>query len=175
VSSLSSAEVDRVRTWHERAYAASAARLSSELTFEYLGVSIVVPPEVQPITPTSHLLGNAVIAETRSGEQVLDMGTGSGVNAVLAASKGAHGVAVDINPTAVHAAQANVDRNGVAEHVQVRYSDVFSAVDETFDLIVFDPPFRRFPPRDLLEAATTDEDYTAMRTFSRATWLGRRS
>ena len=44
---------------------------------------------------------------------------------------------------------------------------MFSDVDEAFDLIVFDPPFRWFRPRDVLEVASTDEEYTAMRTFFR--------
>jgi release factor glutamine methyltransferase len=35
------------------------------------------------------------------------------------------------------------------------------------DLIVFDPPFRWFAPRDLLETATADENYQAMTTFFR--------
>jgi len=136
-------------------------------TFDYLDASIVVPPEVMPITPMSHLLGEAVLAEIRPGDRVLDMGTGSGVNAVLAASKGAHVLAVDINPRAIEAAAANAETNGVADRVEVRLSDVFSAVAGTFDLIVFDPPFRWFRPRDLLEAAMTDEDYQAMTRFFR--------
>ncbi len=44
---------------------------------------------------------------------------------------------------------------------------MFSNVKGEFDLIVFDPPFRWFAPRDLLEAATTDENYRAMTTFFR--------
>jgi release factor glutamine methyltransferase len=42
---------------------------------------------------------------------------------------------------------------------------VFSTVDGTFDLIIFDPPFRWFAPRDLLEAASADESYRALTTF----------
>jgi len=53
----------------------------------------------------------------------------------------------------------------VAERVDVRHSDVFSHVDGAFDLIVFDPPFRWFAPRDLLEMASTDENYRAMTEF----------
>jgi release factor glutamine methyltransferase len=44
---------------------------------------------------------------------------------------------------------------------------VFSNVDGAFDLIIFDPPFRWFAPRDLLEAATTDENYQALTRFFR--------
>lgn len=135
--------------------------------------SIVVPPEVMPVTPVSHLLllGEAVLAEAQSGDRILDTGTGSGINAILAASKGTDVLAVDINPRAVEAARANAERNGVADRMEVRNSDVFSDVAGTFDLIVFDPPFRWLRPRDLLEAAMTDEGYQAMtRFFRQARW-----
>ena len=42
--------------------------------------SMAVPPQVHPINPMSHLLGDAVRADVRPGERVLDMGTGCGVN-----------------------------------------------------------------------------------------------
>ncbi|GAA1633553.1 class I SAM-dependent methyltransferase [Nonomuraea maheshkhaliensis] len=156
---------ERIRRWHENAYRAMTEEGAAGLTFAYLGRTIVVPPGVQPITGMSHLLGEAVLAEVREGDRVLDMGTGSGVNAVLAASRAAEVLAVDVNPRAVEAARGNAERNGV--QVEVRLSDVFSAVEGTFDLIVFDPPFRWFAPRDLFEAATTDEDYRAMTAFFR--------
>ena len=167
VPTLSAAEVEQVRRWHERAYREARAEGVSDRRFDYLGVSIVVPAEVHPINPMSHLLGEAVLAEVRDGDQVLDMGTGSGVNAILAASRGARVLAVDINPHALEAATANAERNGVVALVEVRQSDVFSEVKGTFDLIVFDPPFRWFRPRDLVEAAMTDEGYRAMTRFFR--------
>jgi release factor glutamine methyltransferase len=93
------------------------------------------------------------------------MGTGSGVNAILAAGAARDVLAVDINPHAVAAARANAERNGVADRVEVRRSDVYSAVDGRFDLIVFDPPFRWFKPRDWAETAITDENYRALGEF----------
>jgi release factor glutamine methyltransferase len=158
-------QVERIRQWHERAYREAGAEGASEQTFDHLGLTLVVPPMVMPITRVSHLLGAAVLAEVRPGDRVLDMGTGSGVNAILAAGKAAQVVAVDINPDAIEAARRNAERNGVGDRVEVRYSDVFSHVDGAFDLIVFDPPFRWFAPRDLLEAASTDENYRAMTEF----------
>jgi release factor glutamine methyltransferase len=161
-------EVERIRRWHERAYELGQAEAASgDQRFDYLGLTLVVPPQVMPITRVSHLLGEAVLAEVRPGGRVLDMGTGSGVNALLAASRGASVLAVDINPEAVAAAQRNAERNGLADRVEVRQSDVFSAVDGTYDLIVFDPPFRWFAPRDLYEMASTDENYRAMTRFFR--------
>jgi release factor glutamine methyltransferase len=150
-----------------RACAESLEVGAVERTFEYLGHEIVVPPEVMPITPMSHLLGEAVLAAVRPGDTVLDMGTGSGVNAVLAASRGAHVVAVDMSEPALGAARENARRNGLAELVEVRRSDVLSDVGGRFDLIVFDPPFRWFKPRSLTEAVMADEGYGALARFFR--------
>src|SRR5439155_16598106 len=128
-----SEHVAQIERWHQRALQEGIAHGAVEQTFEYLGTTIVVPPEVMPITPMSHLLGEAVLAEVHPGERVLDMGTGSGVNAVLAATRGATVLAVDINPAALDAARANAVRNGVADRVEVRHSDVFEEADGVFD------------------------------------------
>jgi release factor glutamine methyltransferase len=157
--------VEQIRRWHERAYREGRSDGAVVQTFDYLGLSIRVPPGVMPITPMSHLLGQAVLAEASHTDRVLDMGTGCGVNGILAATRGASVLAVDINPYALEAATENVARNSVQSRVEVRYSDVFSDVDASFDLIMFDPPFRWFRPRDLFELASTDEGYQAMTRF----------
>ncbi|HEX6356595.1 methyltransferase [Actinophytocola sp.] len=164
--SLSEEDAARIRGWHDAAYA--SMRSAPEETVDYLGLSIVVPPGVFPPTAVADLLGNAVLAEVRDTDRVLDMGTGSGVNAILAASRSTDVLAVDLNPTAVAAATANAARNGVADRVTVLESDVFDAVSGRFDLMVFDPPFRWFAPRDLLEASIADENYGAMTRFVRS-------
>jgi release factor glutamine methyltransferase len=161
---MSEEYAEQIRRWHEHAYDAAVAEAGyAGQEFDYLGRTIRVPPDVQPITGMAHLLGEAVLEETRAGDRVLDMGTGSGVNAILAAADAASVVAVDISPAAVDAARANAVLNGV--DVDVRQGDVFDAVGGEFDLIVFDPPFRWFAPRSVLEAATTDEDYGALTRF----------
>lgn len=164
---VSAEYAERVRAWHERALSHGQRRGAQERTFDYLGFQIAVPPGVMPITPTSHLLGEAVLSRVRANQRVLDMGTGSGVNAILAAACGADVLAVDVNPVAVEAVRANAARNAVSDRVEVRCSDVFKAVTGRFDWIIFDPPFRWFAARDQTEAATTDQGYRAMTRFFR--------
>ncbi|MEV8530200.1 methyltransferase [Streptomyces sp. NPDC052000] len=111
------------------------------------------------------MLGKAVLTETGQGGGVLDLGTGCGINGILAARQGCEVVAVDISPHAVSAATRNAVRNGAGERFRAVRSDVFTAAEGTFDLIVCSPPFRWFIPRDPLEAATTDEGYRMLRTM----------
>ncbi len=165
---MSDERAERIRVWHESAYAAAKAEAGADgQTFTYLGLTLEVPPQVHPITPVSHLLGQAVLADVRPDDRVLDMGTGCGVNAILAGSRGGDVLAVDINPQAMDVARRNAERNAVANRIEIRHSDVFEAVDGRFDLVIFDPPFRWFAARDPLEAASTDEDYRALTAFFR--------
>jgi len=118
---MSQEHAERLRRWHDNAYD-TARREAGDQTFKYLGRTFVVPPQVMPITPTSHLLGEAVLAEVRPDDRVLDMGTGCGVNAILAAATAREVVAVDINPHALDAAVRNAEGNGVADRIRVRRS-----------------------------------------------------
>ncbi len=168
VPTLPQEYVEHIRLWHDRAYTEALEFGAQDQVFDYLGATIRVAPGVMPITRMSYLLGEQVLAEAGSNDRVLDMGTGSGVNAVLAAQKGARVLAVDVSPKAIDSARANVERNEVAGLVEVRESDIFSSVGGRFDLIVFDPPFRWFKPRDLVESAMADEGYQALTRFVQA-------
>ena len=155
--------VEQLRRWHEEV--SDSLHRSGPHDVDYLGLRLHVPAEVFPPTPTSDLLGRVVISTVQSGHRVLDMGSGSGANAILAAQRADDVVAVDVNPRAVSATAANAANNGVGDRVRCAVSDLFDCVDGQFDVIVFDPPFRWFAPRDLLERAITDEDYEALGRF----------
>ncbi len=160
---VSDEDAERIRAWHERAYESATAELASGVAMTCLDRTIVVPPQVFP--PSGTLLGEAVLEEVRATDRVLDMGTGSGICAILAASTSVDVVAVDVNPRAVEATRFNAILNGVQDRIEAFESDVFDRVEGRFDLIAFDPPFRWFAPRDLLEVAMTDEGYAAMTSF----------
>lgn len=76
-------------------------------------------------------------------DTVLDMGTGCGILAVLAAQKAKKVVAVDINPHAIKYASKNAENNSVGEQVEFRLGDLFQPIknDERFSLILFNSPY----------------------------------
>ena len=89
---------------------------------------------------------------------VLDMGTGSGIGAVFAAQWAKRVVAVDVNPEAVRCARINMLLNKVDTKVDVRESDLFTAVSEQFDVILFNPPYFPGKPTSLLDRAFHADD-----------------
>ena len=82
---MSDEEVEVLRRWHEDAY--DELRRRGPTRVNYLGKEFAVPADVFAPTPMSDLLGTPVLNEVREADRVLDMGTGCGVNAILAASK----------------------------------------------------------------------------------------
>jgi release factor glutamine methyltransferase len=160
---MSEDRVRRLREWQERAY--EGDKRDGPVTVTHLGLTMVVPPDVYLPNPLG--LAELVLREVREGDRVLDMGTGSGINALVAATKSSDVVAVDVNPSAARAAAENAERNNLAARIDVRQSDLFATVTGKFDVILFDPPFRWFLPRDMRERATADEDYRTLTAFFR--------
>ena len=71
------------------------------------------------------------------GEDVIDVGTGSGILAIGAAMLGAgHVLAVDIDPDAVKVAQENVDHNHVRQIVCVQQGNLLDRVTDVCDICV---------------------------------------
>jgi release factor glutamine methyltransferase len=76
-------------------------------------------------------------------ETVLDLGTGSGCILVtlLAETPSARGLGVDVSEAACLQASANAVLHRVEARADIRQSDWFGDVDETFDLIASNPPY----------------------------------
>ena len=160
---MSKDEVELRIKWHNSV----SSRMEDQkiIRRQYLKRIFVVPKEVFPPAWMSKLLGKSILEIVKKGDRVLDMGTGCGVKAILAASRSTNFVAVDINPFAVDAGKSNPRRNGVADRIEFIQSNLFESVKGWFDLIIFDPPFRWFTPRDLREMSFADENFESMNAF----------
>jgi release factor glutamine methyltransferase len=115
------------------------------LLFLYDGCVFNVREPVQPPKAGSVLFCRHLTY--RTGDRVLEIGTGIGLAAVLAARAGCQVIATDILPAAVECAQQNAVLNGVASRMELRLGDCFDPVDDlTFDLICTSPPQMPTPP-----------------------------
>ena len=86
---------------------------------------------------TTRLCLEALARHLRGGERVLDVGTGSGILAIAAATLGARDVfAADTDPLACRIARENARRNGVGKQVRVRHGSVTACAGRGFDLAV---------------------------------------
>lgn len=93
------------------------------------------------------------------GKNIMDMGSGSGVVCIFAASKGADCTAVDINPIAIRCIKENAERNGLDRKINAIESDLFLAlrsdtkIQYRFDIIFFNPPYYKGIPKNNFERA----------------------
>lgn len=86
---------------------------------------------------TTALCIRALEELVRPGMTVFDIGTGSGVLAIVAAKLGAKRVeAVDFDPVAVRVARENVRQNGAEDVVRTGQSDLLKSVEGEADLII---------------------------------------
>jgi len=162
---MSAKRAKLLRRWHEESDAELHSRVPADVSF--MGLQLHIPSDVFPLPESDEgdPYHQAVAAEVGPHMRVLDMGSGSGVSALLAARAGAEVIAVDVNPAAVDCGRENATRNGLADRIKFARGDLFEGVDGDFDLITFDPPFRWFEPRDLLERSHADAGYQSLRGF----------
>jgi release factor glutamine methyltransferase len=109
------------------------------LLFQYRGCNFRIDAGAQPPKAGSLLFCRHL--DVRPGERVLEIGSGTGLAAVLAARAGAHVIATDIRPESVNCTRDNAARNDVADRVDARLGDGFAPVGGLrFDVICTSPP-----------------------------------
>ena len=99
-------------------------------------VFIVDPGVRPPLVNGVFLLEHS---EVNKGEDVLDIGTGTGLHAIFAAENANHIVATDIDPRSIENAKKNAELNGVSNKIDFRVGDLLAPLkdDEKFDVIYF--------------------------------------
>ncbi len=117
---------------------------------EYEGLRLRLHPQVyEPAEDTFLLAENLAV---KKGDVALDVGTGTGLIALLMARKASYVLGVDINPIAVELARENARLNGI-KNVEFRLSDLFENVEGEFDLITFNAPYLPGEPEEPIDLA----------------------
>jgi len=114
---------------HGDYYIASDGGVGSDTSYDFV-------PGIQAPSVTL-----AKLAVRRPVRRALDLGTGCGIQAILAAKHAEHVVATDVNPRALAFAGFNAQLNGI-RGIEFRLGREFEPVDgERFDLVVANPPY----------------------------------
>ncbi|MGS5020884.1 50S ribosomal protein L11 methyltransferase [Paenibacillus sp. JJ1683] len=80
--------------------------------------------------PTTSLCLRTLESVIQGGEEVIDVGTGSGILAIGAVKLGAkHVLALDLDPVAVSSARENTRLNGLEERITIKESDLLSVLN----------------------------------------------
>ena len=91
---------------------------------------------------------------------ILDVGSGSGIIPITLATRlpSCRFVAVDISQPALEVAKQNAQTHNVADRIEFRHSDLFSAIkpEESFDFILSNPPYIGEEERPTLDASVRD-------------------
>lgn len=122
------------------------------------GTPVVVAPGVHDPAPFGlGLTGLMVAAPIREGERVLDVGTGSGFWAVLAARAGGRVLATDLGAVPFESLRALAEAERL--DLDARHGDLFAPVaGERFDVVLFNPPFHDGAPASEAERAWVGGD-----------------
>ncbi len=107
--------------------------------FDYQGICYQIHPEVyEPAEDTFLLAENLQI---KRKDHVLEIGTGTGIIAILASKKCHTVTATDINPKAIDCALKNIIANK-SFNIELKKGYLFEPVEnEKFDLILFNTPY----------------------------------
>ena len=132
-------------------------KLSTTSSTKTFGFELNIPPTVfhPKYFFSSSFFGRYIRSINLQGKSVLDMGSGSGILSLIAASKGALVSSVDINPRSVIATRENAIQNHLEQCITAFQGNLFKPIppESRFDLILFNPPFYHGEPVDIADSA----------------------
>jgi release factor glutamine methyltransferase len=97
----------------------------------------------------SYLLAENLIIE--KNDEVLEIGTGTGIIAISASTLAKSVIATDINYDALKLAEKNIKSNKI-KNIELYYGNLFKPVEnKKFNLILFNPPYLPTNKEDVLE------------------------
>ncbi|BDZ67144.1 HemK2/MTQ2 family protein methyltransferase [Methanobacterium ferruginis] len=106
---------------------------------DYKGIPYQTHPEVYEPAEDTFLFAENLQVERR--DHILEIGTGTGLIAIIVSRQCRTVTATDVNPQAIDCAVKNIITNK-AYNVKLKQGDLFEPVqDEKFDLILFNTPY----------------------------------
>lgn len=141
-------------------------RMEEGINFDFLKSPVYIKPFVYVPSDASVPAMYIKYADVFKDQTVADIGTGTGILALLAAQSGAARVtAADINPAAVECAGMNVQKSGFNSVADVVESDLFENMNGIFDIILFNAPWVQGRPKNMYELAIYDNHFSVLKRF----------
>ena len=127
---------------------------------DFMGLTFAVNEHVLIPRQDTEILVEEMMRDLHDGVHILDMCTGSGciLLSLLHYSNDTTGVGADLSEEALKVASANAESLGMTERVVFQHSDLFSSIDEKFDIIVSNPPYIRTDVIETLMPEVRDHD-----------------
>ncbi len=122
--------------------------------YSYNDIEVKVMPEVFPphYTLSTKILLDYIQTLDLKHKTFLELGCGSGIISLLAASKGALVTASDINKIALNALEIASKKNDLT--LKIVHSDLFDSIEEKhFNHIFINPPYYPKTPKNIKESA----------------------
>lgn len=157
------------------AFAVAIERRSTREPFQYIvgrqefyGLDFIVEPEVLIPRPETEILVEASVNALSSLKKprFCELGVGSGCVSIsiLVGLPNATAVAGDVSRSALAVAQRNAAIHNVDDRIELVESDLFSNIEERFDLIVSNPPY--IPEEDIISLQPEVRDYEPITALS---------
>ena len=106
----------------------------------YPGLEVIIQPKMSFGTghhATTRLMIEMLLGMELNGKRVLDMGSGTGVLAIVAAKLGCENVlAVEIDDMAEESVRENIELNGIADKVESICGDASAIAGREFDIVL---------------------------------------
>ena len=128
--------------------------ISKQRKYTYEGITVQINEEVFPpkFTISTKILLEYIKPLDLKDKSFLELGCGSGIISLFAASKGATVTASDINQTAITILKEAAINNEIS--LNVMYSDLFESLqNQQFDYIIINPPYYPKAPQNDKERA----------------------
>lgn len=122
---------------------------------EFWGRKFFLSPSTLDPRPDTETLIEAVLESPWKEPRILDLGTGTGciLLTLLHEIRGSTGVGIDLSSEACLTAQKNADAHGLSSRATIQNADWVESLDDTYDLIVSNPPYI---PSDIIPTLSSE-------------------